>query len=84
MNTFSYIIGARIEIQQGTFTITGSGGLPNRPGDAYVSSYPTGTVRNIEADGTSRPWQKGDPIVEPQGVYRLPSRHLVLSRECSI
>ena len=68
--------------QQGTFTITGSGGLPNRPGDASVSSYPTGTVRNVQGDRTSRPWHLGDPIVEPQGVYRLPSGQLVLSREC--
>jgi large exoprotein involved in heme utilization and adhesion len=32
---------------------------------------------------TNRPWQKGDPIVEPQGVYRLPNGKLVMSRECS-
>jgi large exoprotein involved in heme utilization and adhesion len=42
------------------------------PGD----STPTNTNPN-------RPWQKGDPIVEPQGVYRLPNGKLVLSRECS-
>ncbi|MBR8833607.1 MAG: filamentous hemagglutinin N-terminal domain-containing protein [Stigonema ocellatum SAG 48.90 = DSM 106950] len=67
---------------QGSFTITGSGGLPNRPGDVLVSNYPTGDVRSITGGDASRPWQKGDPIVEPEGVYRLPSGHLVLSREC--
>lgn len=63
---------------EGSFIITGAGGLPNRPGDVSISTYPTGTVRSVE-----RPWQKGDPIVEPLGVYRLPSGKLVLSRECS-
>jgi len=74
---------ARSRKQQGTFTITGSGGVPNRPRDTSVSSYPTGTVRNVQGDSASRPWHKGDTIVEPQSVYQLPNGHLVLSRECS-
>ncbi|MBE9190520.1 filamentous hemagglutinin N-terminal domain-containing protein [Gloeocapsopsis crepidinum LEGE 06123] len=72
--------------QQGNFIITGSGGLPTRPGDASVSSYPTGTVRSVASDRATDancPWQIGDPIVEPQGAYRLPNGQLVLSRECS-
>ena len=74
--------------QRGTFIITGAGGLPVRPGDASVSSYPTGTVRTVPNDessrsGASRPWQKGDPIVEPTGTYRLANGKLVMSRECS-
>ncbi len=74
---------------QGSFTITGSGGLPERPGDAQMSSFPTVDIETLPSDGTptttnpNRPWQKGDPIVEPQGVYRLPNGKLVLSRECS-
>ncbi|BAY09897.1 two-partner secretion domain-containing protein [Calothrix sp. NIES-2098] len=73
---------------EGTFIITGSGGLPSRPGEALISQYTLGTVRNVansspSANSTHRPWQKGDPIVEPQGAYRLPSARLVLSRECS-
>ncbi len=74
---------ARSGKQENTFTITGSGGLPNRPGDASVSIYPTGDVRNVQSETRSRSWQKGDPIVEPQNVYYLPSGQLVLSRECS-
>ncbi len=35
----------------GTFLITGNGGLPQRPGDAVVSSYPTGTVRSVPSVG---------------------------------
>ncbi|MES1024220.1 filamentous hemagglutinin N-terminal domain-containing protein [Gloeocapsa sp. BRSZ] len=70
----------------GNFIITGNGGLPTRPGDTTASSYPTGSVRAVSGDratDASRPWQIGDPIVEPQGAYRLPNGQLVLSRECS-
>ena len=69
--------------QRGTFIITGAGGLPVRPGDAAVSPYPTGTVRTVPQQPSSRPWQKGDPIVEPTGTYRLANGKLVMSRECS-
>ena len=67
--------------QENSFTITGSGALTtNRPGVA-VSTYTTGEVRGVET--TSRPWKKGDPIIEPQGMYRLDNGQLLLSRECS-
>ncbi len=67
--------------QTGTFIITGSGGLPVRPGDVSGSTYSTGEVRTLE-DDNNQYWQPGDSIVEPQGVYRLPNGKLVLSREC--
>ncbi|MEH2078845.1 MAG: filamentous hemagglutinin N-terminal domain-containing protein [Nostoc sp.] len=67
--------------QENSFTITGSGAFTtNRPG-VLVSNYTTGEVRGVET--TSRPWKKGDPIVEPQGLYRLDNGQLLLSRECS-
>ncbi|MEH1868410.1 MAG: hypothetical protein V7K69_25900 [Nostoc sp.] len=67
--------------QENSFTITGSGALtPNRPG-VLVSNYTTGEVRGVET--TSRPWKKGDAIIEPQGLYRLNNGQLLLSRECS-
>ncbi|MEH2050269.1 two-partner secretion domain-containing protein [Nostoc sp.] len=68
--------------QENSFTITGSGALTNnRPDNALVSNYTTGEVRGVEI--TSRPWKKGDPIIEPQGLYRLDNGELLLSRECS-
>ncbi len=68
--------------KENSFTITGSGALPaNRPGDVLVSTYTTGEVRGVET--TFRSWKKGDPIIEPQGLYRLNNGQLLLSRECS-
>jgi large exoprotein involved in heme utilization and adhesion len=70
--------------QQGRFTITGSGGLPERPGNATQADYPTGTIQSVTESESraSRPWQMGDAIVEPQGVYRLSDGRLVMGREC--
>ncbi|WP_424100120.1 filamentous hemagglutinin N-terminal domain-containing protein [Moorena producens] len=75
--------------QPGSFIITGSGGKPTAPGSGKISPFATGTVRTIPSDGSpspstqaDRPWQIGDPIVEPQKVYRLADGRLVLSREC--
>lgn len=70
----------------GTFVITGSGGLPDRPGDGAGASYPTGEVRAVPEDRSSHQvdpaWQVGDPIVEPQGVFQLTDGRLVISRFC--
>ncbi|NEP00174.1 MAG: filamentous hemagglutinin N-terminal domain-containing protein [Symploca sp. SIO2E9] len=79
--------------QQGSLFITGAGGFPIRPGDMSVAPFPTGIVKPIGSSGasadspnsvsrTNRRWQKGDPILEPTGVYQLPSGRLVMGREC--
>ena len=91
---------------QSSFTVTGSGGLPSRPEDAFVTAFPIGSIQTIPPEGESEPaqssrrnhfrqnfesapnssggwWQEGDPIIEPTGVYRLPSGQLIVSRECS-
>jgi hypothetical protein len=39
-------------------------------------------VRGITDENTSRPWKKGDRIIEPTGVYRTASGELILSRKC--
>ena len=68
--------------QENSFTITGAGALsPNRPGNVFVSNYTTGEVRTVESKNQS--WKKGDPIIEPQGLYRLNNGELLLSRECT-
>ena len=75
--------------EQGKFIVTGLGGLPERPGNAPLSSFPTGTVHSPKQTTTSPQsdsdpvWQLGEPIVEPQGVYQLENGKLVMSRECS-
>ncbi|MEA5602784.1 filamentous hemagglutinin N-terminal domain-containing protein [Nostoc sp. UHCC 0252] len=67
--------------QENSFTITGSGGLTSkRPGVLVSTYYTTGKVRGVD---TSRPWKKSDPIIEPQGLYRLNNGQILLSRECS-
>ncbi|WP_416673938.1 two-partner secretion domain-containing protein [Egbenema bharatensis] len=71
----------RSQDTEGTFIITGRGGLPERPGEGERSVYATGEVRSIpETSQTS--WQMGDPIVEPQGLYQLEDGRMVLSQEC--
>jgi len=72
----------RNQDQSGTFTITGTGGLPQRPGDAPLPTYPTNSVRSTEESSGEPTWQMGDPIVEPEGLYRLEDGRMVLSREC--
>jgi filamentous hemagglutinin family protein len=66
---------------QGTFYITGTGSLPNRPNDLALSDYPTNTIQPTTRTA-QRPWKLGDPIVEPQGFYKLADGRLVMSREC--
>ncbi|MBD2677112.1 MULTISPECIES: filamentous hemagglutinin N-terminal domain-containing protein [Nostoc] len=73
---------ARNPKQEGTFIITGAGGLPTHPGDASGSTYSTGDVQNVTVDSVNSQWKKGDRIIEPQGVYRLANGQLVMSREC--
>jgi filamentous hemagglutinin family protein len=44
---------ARGSRSENSFTITGTGGLPPRPGDAFDSPFPTGTVRSLPSSSTS-------------------------------
>ncbi|UBF25608.1 hypothetical protein K9N68_29235 [Kovacikia minuta CCNUW1] len=41
----------RTRQQVGSFFITGSDGLPERPGEAPISAFPTGEVRSVKAEG---------------------------------
>lgn len=79
----SCIVRSRQYGQNGTFLVTGSGGLPARPGDPLSAFFPTGEVRPLPEAQTNQSWKLGDPIVEPQGIYHLASGQLVMSRECA-
>ena len=72
--------------RNGTFFITGTSGLPYRPGDAVSSKYSAVEVQPIPNDTSStqprRRWKIGDPIMEPTGVYSLDNGRQILSREC--
>lgn len=86
---------ARSSKQRGSFIITGAGGLPTRPDDLESSPFQTYSVptsmsaradsRNltpVSSTTPSRSRKQGNPIVEAQGIYRLPNGQLILSREC--
>jgi filamentous hemagglutinin family protein len=70
--------------QGGSFIVTGSGGLPTRPGDAAVSNYPTGEIRPIpsETPTNNSVLPTLDRIAEAEGWHTLPNGELVLAKEC--
>ena len=72
---------ARSTNDQGSFVVTGGGGVPTRPGDGSISTFPTDQVRGIEGEAATT-WQPGDAIVEPTGVFALADGRLVLSQAC--
>ncbi|MDX2243816.1 MAG: filamentous hemagglutinin N-terminal domain-containing protein [Leptolyngbyaceae cyanobacterium bins.302] len=81
----------------GTFIITGTGGLPVRPGDAVLPVFETGEVRGLAADDRTNETDKipapsvssvtnplpTHSLVEAQGIYRLPDGQIILSWECA-
>jgi hypothetical protein len=58
----------------------------NRPGDRALPDYtakPLPTApQSASATAPQKPWKLGDPIVEPQGFYKLADGRWVMSREC--
>ncbi|GEM_PF-1156522 len=75
-----------VRTQSGSkFIITGWGGLPQGQGDPSIAHFATGEIQNITEENTVNSeynWQKGDPIIEPTGVYRLASGELIMTHEC--
>jgi hypothetical protein len=72
----------------GSVRISAQGVFGICPRERGISHCTTGRPRSVlntspKPNSISRPWRKGDPIVEPSGIYRLPSGRVVLSRECS-
>ncbi|MDX2230580.1 MAG: filamentous hemagglutinin N-terminal domain-containing protein [Leptolyngbyaceae cyanobacterium bins.349] len=79
----------------GTFIVTGTGGLPVRPGDAPLPVFATGDVQSVATDGrTDETDGEGnlpassvanplpEAIAEAQGIYKLPDGQVILSWEC--
>jgi len=77
--------------EQGSFTVTGTGGLPRNPYDAMSSWYELATVRQEDGKNSSssslvppdssqlsRSWKLGDRIVEAQGIVVLPDGRKLL------
>ena len=66
---------------QGTFNVTGSGGLPTSPISDILSTYPTSQIQSPTE--TTTQWQLGDPINEATGIYELTDGRLALSQDCA-
>ncbi len=74
---------ARRNAEQGSFTVTGTGGLPSNPDDAIRGQYPITNVQPLSGEGRTRRrettapnpqksqvqnWQLGNPVQEAQGI----------------
>jgi large exoprotein involved in heme utilization and adhesion len=72
--------------RNGSFIITGKGGLSYSPGNPVSSVYSAVEVQPVPNNTSStKPnprWKIGQPIVEPSGIYRLANGRRILSREC--
>jgi filamentous hemagglutinin family protein len=83
---------ARRNVEQGTFTVTGTGGLPTTPYDAIGGRYAVTQVQglpNSARQQTSSPtpnppspptqsWKLGDPIQEAQGMSITPDGRIIV------
>ncbi|NEP61832.1 MAG: S-layer family protein, partial [Symploca sp. SIO2G7] len=81
----SCLAGSKVE--QGRFTVTGTGGLPPTPNNAFSSQYRLREIQPIgEATGTigasnASPipnWQLGDPVMEAQGMITTADGRILL------
>jgi len=73
---------ARRNAEQGSFTVTGTGGLPRNPYDSIQGEYKVSDVQGLPEvaqqptsspspkpqASTPNPWKQGDPIQEAQGM----------------
>lgn len=84
VNTDQLIAGSCIARAErgGSFIVSGSGGLPDRPGDAFLPPYPTGEIRSLSGETAVDRGTSTDAIVEPQGVFQLADGQIVISRLC--
>ncbi|WP_071884129.1 beta strand repeat-containing protein [Allocoleopsis franciscana] len=79
---------ARRNVEQGSFTSTGTGGLPTTPYDAQGGRYPVTQVQALPhpatpqtsspAPKTPSTWKLGDPIQEAQGISVTPDGRILV------
>ncbi len=79
--------------RQGSFSVTGTGGLPPTPNNSFSSQYylrgvqsigeATVGVRNtqIQHSAAISSWQLGDPVIEAQGMIATADGRIVLGNE---
>ncbi|NEP59285.1 MAG: filamentous hemagglutinin N-terminal domain-containing protein [Symploca sp. SIO2G7] len=82
---------ARRNTQQGSFTVTGTGGLPPAPSNSFSSQYRLrgvqtvgeGTVSHTQVQPTAAiaNWELGDPVIEAQGMIATADGRIVLGNE---
>ncbi|MBE9031217.1 filamentous hemagglutinin N-terminal domain-containing protein [filamentous cyanobacterium LEGE 11480] len=74
---------ARSNQNQGSFVVVGRGGLPQRPSEGNIVTFPTGAVRaRGHKQSQSRVPSINSAFLEPDGMYRLSDGRLVLGRMC--
>ena len=83
---------ARRNVEQGSFTVTGTGGLPQNPYEAISGQYQLSTVQGLQPlpqQQASSPipnpqslpptaWKLGDPIQEAQGMTVTPDGRIIV------
>ncbi|MEM7063411.1 MAG: hypothetical protein AAF572_09635 [Cyanobacteria bacterium P01_B01_bin.77] len=69
---------------EGSFTVTGTDGLPIRPDDTAASNFPAVAIEALSTETAQPPiWNLGDPIVEPVDAYTFENGRILLGRHCS-
>lgn len=68
---------ARRNVERGSFTVTGTGGLPSSPYEAMNGKYETSNIQSLQGSSNAAPeavvvetapWKRGEPIREAQGM----------------
>ena len=81
---------ARRNGEQGSFTVTGTGGLPRTPYTDIQGNYPLTQVQSLDnsrtagnqkvqkTDNSNVPWKIGDPVQEAQGITVTPEGQILV------
>lgn len=79
---------ARRNVERGSFTVTGTGGLPSSPYEAVSGRYAVSSVQPIQGSGNvsngttnvsdTTTWKPGNPIQEAQGMVATADGRFIL------